>query len=134
MQREKITHKAIVAFFTTVSPVPVKIIKIDNEGRKGQTGGLAAEGFTPGAADTILIFPAQYTPSVVFAEIKTKTLKRTNAGVRSVATKQQNNQIEFQKDVERLGHTYWLLPGIDEAKALLLDWCKANGLKSRLIE
>lgn len=135
MQREKITHKAIIAFFKIASPVPVKIIKIDNEGRKGQTAGLESEGFTPGAADTIILFPACYQPSTVWAEVKTKKLTATKKGaVRVITTKQQPNQEQFQADIEGMGHAYWLLPDVDTAKKYLNEWCAANNLQSRVIE
>lgn len=134
MKAEQNTQSGAINYLLSVLPVPVEVIRVGNEDKQGKVGHLQSQGFNNGASDLILVFPFQYSPSVVFCEVKTQKINKTKTGFSFTETKQRDSQIKFQKKIEALGQTYWLTPTILEIGMYVEHWCESNGLKSRLTD
>lgn len=134
MQRETQTQKGVIRIFKIVFPVGTKIIKVDNEGRKGEKVPTEEDGFCPGASDLIVALPTQYSPHTLFIECKTTKLteRKRGRGFHVEQTKQSPNQITFQRDIEAIGHCYALLPTVEAAIVFCKEWCLKNNLVCRV--
>lgn len=95
---EHLIQKSIVDFLRLNR---IEVFAVPNGGRRDAVTGamLKAEGATAGVSDLIILLPKK----PVFVEVKTKN------------GRQSENQIEFQKRVERLGFEYYIWRSVDDA-------------------
>lgn len=83
------------------------IIGVNNNSRDGMSGGIAkALGVNKGASDFIFACPNNVT---LYVEYKT------------LEGNQSLDQKIFQKEIEKFGHKYILVYGIDALKKLFID-------------
>lgn len=106
---ESAIQQNCVRYFRLAYPNYI-IIAVPNGGSRNsrEAANLKREGVLAGASDLIVIAER----AVCFVEMKYGKNKQTDA------------QIEFQKNVERLGHTYLVCYGLNEFKLKIKRWLK----------
>lgn len=119
MQKEKVRRKprhiesdiqqACVEWFRLTYPQYI-ILSIPNGGSRNalEAANLKKEGALAGASDLLVIAMC----SVLFIEMKRK------------GGKQQESQIRFQKNIERLGHEYKICHSKQEFQMTIERWLK----------
>ena len=112
MQKESVLQTACVKWFRYQYPYLI-IYAVPNGGSRNvrEAQRLKAEGVLAGVADLVIMFPQGKS---LYIEMKVK------------GNKQTDNQKEFQKIAETLGHTYAVCYSFDEFKEIIEKEMKKN--------